>query len=47
MNILLDLVPIEQEIPSVSADSVITGIIVAAAVALLAVAFILGKIKKD
>lgn len=47
MNILLDLVPIEQEIPRVSEDSVITGIIVAAAVGLLALAFILGKIKKD
>lgn len=47
MNILLDLVPIEPGVPSVSADSVITGIIVAAAAALLVLAFILGKIKKD
>ena len=47
MRILLDLIPIEPEILAVSANSVITGIIVAAAVALLAIAFILGKIKKD
>ena len=47
MRILLDIIPIEPEIPAVSANSLITGIIVAAAVALLAIAFILGKIKKD
>ena len=47
MNILLDLVPIDQEVFSVSGDSVLTGIIVAAAVGLLVLAFILGKFKKD